>query len=86
MKKELDMRTQLLNAGFKESSLLLVERKFQAFNHLSSEAMTAKGFKLMGINIEAEKVMNSINEICEKRKIGNPLKGETIEYLERVKQ
>ena len=84
MKKEQDIRTQLLNAGFKESPLLLVERKFDAYNDLSRQAIKAKGYKLKGLTIEAEKIVKSINDICEKRNIGNPLKGGAIEYLEKV--
>jgi len=76
-----DIKTQLINQGIKESPLLLVERKFELFQKYGEQAATAKGNRLLGIQAEGEKLVKQINEICDSRKIGNPLKGEKVEYI-----
>ena len=83
---EKDIRTQLLEKGYKESPVLLVERKYNYWLQLSAQAKFVTGNKLTALTLEAEKQTKKINEICESRKIGNPLKGEKIEYLGEVKK
>jgi hypothetical protein len=81
-----DIRTQLLEKGFKESPLLLVERKYDYYVELSKQAQKATGNKLTAITLQATKLCKQINEICDSRKIGNPLKGEKIEWLDTMER
>ena len=76
------LRDQLLANGFKESPVAMVDRLYNQM--LEWEAKPAWTFKFqMRVLAETKELREKITKICEERKIGNPLKGQAIEYLEQ---
>lgn len=81
------IREQLLQQGFKESPLLLVERLFQQHQELMKKPIWNAKFRARHEK-RVQELQEKIVAICTERGIGNPFKGEKIEWkrIDRSKQ
>jgi hypothetical protein len=78
-KEKGDIRQQLFNLGFRESPLAMVERLYDNYQDLLNQALNdpRKRQRLEGRLLS---LRQRIQTICETRSVGNPFKGERIEW------
>ena len=70
---------QLIKKGFKESPVNYVERLWKKRNEWLNKPIWKESFRKV-IETKVSHYDEKITKICTERSIGNPLKGEEIEY------
>lgn len=73
------LRDQLLANGFKESPVVLVDRLYKQLLDWSARPVWNARFRSV-VASKVQELTDKINKICEERQVGNPLKGEVVDW------